>query len=191
MKYRYKDINGLIDVNTLSPCGKFYYKLQAPVALNPSAFGCKVAFFTIHDELLYHRRKMFAHELHDKSELERERQKMNSYNFSEQGDNKTIEIVRWSKGGNMVYFLEHLSWNQNKVFNSVFINLKDKFCYRINELDNDFEIVTQLEIKNEFYDENEIEGKLNAYGFIKEKLIKDSIGNGLFGGMFWRNKWYP
>ena len=189
--YIYQSSNGLINVNTLSPSGNFYYRIKAPKSLNPSAFGCEIAFYNNNSDLIYHRSKVYAHELHSKEEIKLARQEMELGQFNEKEESSSIEIVKWSIQGNFAYFLEHYRWNYEKLYESVFLNLKEQYCYRINELNNNFEIINTLNLKNRNYDEIEINKKLEILGFKPEEPIKDKIQNNFFAHLFNLNKWQP
>jgi hypothetical protein len=186
--FYYKDSSGLIDINTLSPSSAFYYQVQAPVALNPAAFGCKIAFFNDRNEMLYHRREYYAHELHSLSEIGGIREQtlqVGSDSFPKV-TYKSIEIVNWSKQGNTAYMLEYYRWNDTLVYESVILYLAKKYCYRINENDNDFKIVNELKIVNYPFDEHIVENKLKALGVKDESLYLDLVKQGFFS-----KKWFP
>jgi hypothetical protein len=189
----YQSANGLLNVNTLSPSGKYYYLVQEPKELNKSAFGCKIAFYTLDGELLYHHSKMYAHELHSKEEINNLREKMELSQLNppmKEGD--SIEVVKWSKQGNLAYFLEYYSWNFDKVYESVFLNLKERFCFRIDEMKNNFEIADALNLHDRKFNEDEIINKLESLGLQHQELIKEKLqGINLLGNLLNRDKWYP
>ena len=111
--------------------------------------------------------------------------------FYNESESKTIELVRWSKQGNVAYYLEHFNWNYDNIYDSVILHLQDGHCYRINEIENDFEIVGHLKMKNGMYDEDEVMKKLDALGLHHEKLFKDEIPRSLLDNVINRKKWYP
>lgn len=185
--FSYKDSSGLIDINTLSPSLTYYYRVQAPVALNPSAFGCKIAFYNDKNELIYHRKDFYAHELHSLSEIEQMRTQTFLASKSHKSNNgDSIRVVNWSKQGNAVYILEYYHWNDVFIYESTILYLDKKYCYRINEMNNDFKIVNDLHIVEPFFDEDVIGNKLVSLGIKVEVLNLDSVKEGLLN-----KKWFP
>ena len=178
-----------MNVNTLSPSGNFYYCLQKPKALNPSAFGCKIAFYDISENLIYHRSKFYAHELHSKQEIELACEEMKLAIFNKKLEDSSIKIVKWSIQGNLAYFLEFYHWNYEKLFGSVFLNLNEGYCFRINEIENNFEIVNHINLKDRFFDENEVVKRLEDLGIQREDVIKDKVNDNFLASLL--NKWYP
>ena len=152
--YFYK--NGWIDINTLSPNEEFFYKLQHPIALNKSAFGCKVAFYSIKNELIYHKNEFYAHELHTKEEIENIKDAIKIGRFDLIKPQLNMEFVKWSIEGNMVFFWEYSSWNDLKSFESVFINLREKYCYRVDEIENDSEVISKIRPIDREYKEKQV-----------------------------------
>lgn len=181
-QFNYQSKDGLINVNTLSPSGNFFYKIQPPKELNKSAFGCKIAFFNLDNELIYHRSDVYAHELHSKKEIELEHQKMERGEISPLKLNNYLILVKWSKEGNLACYLEHYRWNYKVLYESVFLNLADGYCYRIDEIVNEFKIVEELQIHYTEFDENKILAELQSLQLNKEEMIKDRISG---------SKWFP
>lgn len=102
---------GLIIKDNFSPNGKFYYKIKFPVSLNPSAFGCEIAFFDRNDGLLYHNQDAYAHEVNDPADIEAKRIESllpNKTSFPQQ--DPILRIATWSKQGNIVYILEYFKY---------------------------------------------------------------------------------
>lgn len=99
--FRYKD--GLVDIFTLSPNKNYYYKIRKPQSLNPSAFGCKIAFYSINGLLIYHHSKVFTHELHNNKELGEIKEKFlsSNYKFINTPNQPSLEFVKWSLQGNI------------------------------------------------------------------------------------------
>lgn len=185
----YHTSDGFINVNTLSPSNKFYYRLQPAQALNPSAFGCKIAFYDISEKLIYHRSKVYAHELHSKEEIKLAYEEMKSRIFNKRLENDSIEVVKWSIQGNLAYFLEFYNRNYQTLFESVFLNLNEEYCFRINELQNNFEIVDHINLKDRLFDENEVIKKLENLGLQREEVIKDKVNKNFLASLL--TKWYP
>lgn len=184
--FSYKDPSGLIDVNTLSPSLTYYYKLQNPVALNPSAYGCKIAFYDDKDELIYHRKDFYAHELHSASEIEQIRTQTFLTPESYNENDRLIKVANWSKQGNAVYILEYYQQNVVPIYESTIIYFNKKYCYRIKEMNNDFKIVNDLNIVGSFFDEDIIEDRLFSVGLKAEALNVDKVKKGLLS-----KKWFP
>jgi hypothetical protein len=164
----YSDLNQLIEINTLSPGKNFYYKVQKPLSINMSNFACRISFYDANGALIYYRHNTLAHWLEPWQK---------------------IELVKWSKQGNLAYFYEY---QRNKVYESVFLNLKEKYCYRIDEMKNNFDIVHSLNLKDREFDEDEIISKLAGLDLPRHVLIKDKIMETNFLDNFLnRNRWYP
>lgn len=160
-KFKYRDLDGLINIITLSPSFEFYYQVQKPVSINMSNFACLIAFYNMNGNLIYHRSSVMAHWLEPWN---------------------TIEVVRWSKEGDMAYMYEY---NRNEVYESVFLNLSQQVCYRINELEDNFNLVNSLNIRNMSYDETSIIKKLQNLGYQSQPLIVDDLPKSSL------NKWHP
>ena len=194
-KFLYQYSGSLIQTNTLSPSGKFYYKLQKPNSINPASFACRIAFYDVNEELLYHRQKTYAHEIHDKDEVESLTLQMKlggSYQIeNERPEHKSLELVRWSKQGNVAYILEYIIETHSPIYESVFLHLQDRCCFRINESINSFEIVNQLKLKDREYDELEIISNLQTHGFVKEDLRRDKLNKTILSKLFNSSKWNP
>lgn len=184
--------NGLINVNTLSPNGIFFYRIKKPKSLNPSTFGCRISFFSISGELIYFRKGVFAHEIHNTKELKETWQKFNLDGAGPHFDSRhDIGVVKWSKQGNMVYFLEYVSkYNSKPHFESVLLVLKNKVCYRIDESVDNFQVVGELGLEDHGFDEYTVATKLDRLNIkhspaIKNRLLSNSIFDIIYG------KWYP
>ncbi len=184
--FSYRDPSGLIDVNTLSPSSTYFYRIQNPVTLNPSAFGCKIAFYNDKQELIYYRKKFYAHELHSSSKIEQIRTRALLNPESQNYERGSIKIANWSNQGNAVYILEYYQWNNTLIYESVILFLSKKYCYRINEMSNDFKIVNDLHIIDQPFDEDIIDNAFIDMRIKSEALNTDIIKKGLFC-----KKWFP
>lgn len=149
--FLYRGLNGLVNIDTLSPSGNYYYKVQKPISINMSNFACKIAFYNIDGVLIYYRKDALAHWLEP---------------------SQNIEVVKWSSEGNLVYFYEY---KRDAIYDSVFLHLKDKYCFRIDELKNDVEIVKGLHLQDRKFNELEIINKLQTIGLVRQELIKDIL----------------
>lgn len=180
--------NGWVNINTDSPNRSFFYKLQFPVELNKSAFGCKVAFFSVKEELIYYNSKCFAHELHTKEDVEFNRAAVQSEKYELIKPRESMEFVKWSVEGNMAFISEYNFYD--KSIESVFIHLKELYCYRICEEENDFDIISRIRPIDQKYSEEEALGIMDSLDYIKQPLVTDEIKhNGIF--KFFGKKWYP
>lgn len=182
--FNYKSREGLVNINTLSPSGNFYYLVQEPRSLNPASFGCKIAFFRIDNKLIFHNKNSYAHELHNKEEVEaiRNQKVIDPYSTA------SLELVKWSYEGNMCYILEYYPSNEVIRYESVFINLKDSYCFRIDELINNHQIIDSLKLKDKNYNEESLIKTLIQFGVRKEALLCDPIKR---FQIFGKNRWYP
>ncbi len=190
--FRYKSSDGIININTLSPSKSYYYIVRPPEELNKAAFGCKIAFYTIDKKLLYYRKKTYSHELHNKKEIASYREIMEAGKSFRNVLPPKMEIVLWSGKGNVAYMLEHYRGNYDELYESVFLNLRELYCYRIDEIRDNFKIVDGLELKDREYDEEEVIKKLEELGLAKQPLIKDNIPKrSLLDNVLNTNKWYP
>jgi len=181
--------NGWIHVNTLSPSENYYYKLQEPTELNKSAFGCKIAFYDIENELLYHRKNHFAHELHTKEETEEMIRIINEERYELLKKTDSIELVKWSIEGNMAFFIEYFASIYGRTLEIIFLNLKNKYCYRINESEYEFSLISKIRPIDETYEEKKVEEFMNLFEIEREPLIIESIG--IREWPFFKKKWYP
>ena len=184
--FSYRDSSGLIDIYTLSPSPAFYYRIQNPVALNASAFGCKIAFYNRKHELIYHREDFYAHELHSAMEIEKIREEVLLNRYPHSSESRSIKIANWSEQGNAVYILEYYKWNDVFIYESVILYLDKKYCYRINERDNDFKTVKELQVVDQPFDEDAIELKLNSLGIKVERPYLHKVKKGIFS-----KTWFP
>ncbi len=182
--YRYLNENGLVDVFTLSPSKKYYYKIKDIKELNKSAFGCKISFFLAeNNKLVYYRKGVFSHEIHSKEEIDRERNNMRTEGFQPQVKKATLNFVIWSLNGELAYFIEYRNHNEIKTLESVILSPGEEYCYRINELVNNFAIVDQLNLTKPCFNEDIVLTQIHLLNIKKEPVKKDSISiiDSLFG----------
>lgn len=190
-KFNYISSDGLLNINTLSPNKQFFYKVKKVVELNKSAFGCKVSFYDYNDYLIYYRSNVFAYEIHDKYVIKAASQTL-KLDRSSIAQFHGIDVVKWSIQGNVVYILEFLNKDETQIFDSVFINLKEQYCYRINEIENKFSLIDSLNLADRTFDENIVLQKLGKNNFRKEELIKDDPHpTSFFGEVLRSDRWYP
>lgn len=168
-KFEYKALGQLVNINTISPNGKFYYRIRTPYSINMSNFGSSIAFYKINNELLYHRSDCVAHWLEPC---------------------KVIEFVKWSRQGNLAYFYEY---KRNEVYNIVFLDLGQIVSYRL-DIENklEYEFFKLLNLSDREFDEEEIKNILLNKGiqpseFYKDKIIIPTILEMIFK----KTKWHP
>jgi hypothetical protein len=191
--YRYKTEDSFVDVTTLSPLGKFYYKIKPFIALNKSAFGCRISFFQKDtNELIYYRSEAYAHELHDKEEIEISHHEMQIGQTKKNEKDGSIMVVKWSKDGNMAYFLEYCETNNGNTYESVFLNLSERYCYRIDEVSNNFKIVNELNLQDREFKDAEVLKRLSDLGLFKQQLTAEGLPKrSLLDTILNRHSWYP
>lgn len=179
----------LVKTNVLSPNKNYYYKIKEPQAINPSAFAAKIIFLSIKDDsVIYFNSKVQLHELHSKTEIERKYQEMLHKNdFDKAPKELSLDFVWWSSQGNICYFLEYKVRKYSKPqYESVFLNLQENYCYRIDEMQNDFAFVNSLRLQDRQYDEDTIIKRLADKGLHQQPLIKDNTPD----WSFWKAVWH-
>lgn len=185
----------LIRTNALSPNHNYFYKINEPISLNPSAFGSKTAFFSLPDErLIYYNSNVVLHELHLKEEIDKNYiQMLRKKTFDMKPKENLLDFVWWSLQGNMSYFLEYrIGRNYQPIYNSIFLHLYEGYYYSIDECKNNFAIINNLKLKDREYDEVVIIKKLQDLGLKKYPVLKDNIFKRDFiDKLFNKNKWYP
>jgi len=185
----------LIRTNALSPNHNYFYKINEPISLNPSAFGSKTAFFSLPDErLIYYNSNVVLHELHLKEEIDKNYiQMLRKKTFDMKPKENLLDFVWWSLQGNMSYFLEYrIGRNYQPIYNSIFLHLYEGYYYSIDECKNNFAIINNLKLKDREYDEEVIIKKLQDLGLKKYPVLKDNIFKRDFiDKLFNKNKWYP
>lgn len=183
----------VVKTNTMSPNGKFFYKIQEPKAINPSAFAVKAFFLSIkNNSLIYFNSKALLHELHNKEDIQDKLKQMwDKKDFDQLPKSYTLDFVWWSAEGNMCYFIEYkIENNFTPSYTFVFLNLEKQMCYRIPETDSNF--IDKFNLKDKCYDEKQVEYELNNRSNEKYLLIKDKIPSQSFlETLFDKKKWYP
>lgn len=147
--------------NSISPNGLYYYETEPVVALNDSAFGCRVMIFeTDRKKIVYDSDRAFCHELHTREQIEQwyssHRSKIDLPRSSNL-HNTQIEVVWWSKQGNMCYLLEYTPFkNRPDGYTSIFLDMSRRRIYRVDELINRFHLVDSLNLQNRNFDEEHL-----------------------------------
>jgi len=179
--------NGWINANTLSPNNNYFYRITNPIELNKSAFGCHISFFTKDNELLYHRNlSFFAHELHSSEEIKIMKGKLKSGEIGLPTE-ASLQLAKWSIEGNLIYMLEY-----NQIYTSyesVILNLKDKYCYRFPEDNSEAEFYF-TDLVDVQFSEKDVQELVKELGIGKSQLIaekfppRNSLGLKI-------HEWYP
>jgi len=185
----------LIRTNALSPNHNYFYKINVPSSLNPSAFGCKAAFFSLpHESLIYYNSNVVLHELHLKEKIDQKYQQMlKKKTFDMKPKENLLDFVWWSLQGNMSYFLEYkIGRNYEPIYNSIFLHLYEGYYYSIDESKNNFDIINSLKLKDREFDQEVITKKLQDLGLKRHPVLKDKFFKRDFiDKLFNKNKWYP
>lgn len=187
--YNVNILDGWIKINTLSN-SSFYYKIQNPIELNKSAFGVRIAFFAIGGELIYNRNNYFAHELNSKEEIDEMKKLIKNEQYDLIKPKNNLEFVKWSKEGNMAYFLEYSNYYEHNYYESVFINLKQKYCYRIKEFNDATFVTSQINPIKEEFNEEKVDQIMSLYGVERHPLISQNFHKRTFFFSF-KKIWYP
>ncbi|MBI3235036.1 MAG: hypothetical protein HYZ42_13545 [Bacteroidetes bacterium] len=146
---RIKEVSMSVSSNGLSAChiGEFE-------ELNKAAFGTKFYFTDIYNRLIYYRKGAYLHELNDSGQVGVE-----------------PELLKWSKDGDSVYFLEYSFSTKSLFYWSTIIVFSERKIYRIDENVNKFSLVNQWVIKNNLFKTEEVLEKLsdnNIFGVMLE-----------------------
>ena len=88
---------------TISPNGKYFYKIKEPKDLYWGLFCSPIAFFDKKGNLIYHNNIQYA-----------------QFGFSRE---KPWEIVSWSKSGNIVFFIER---NSTQTLHYILLDLENR-----------------------------------------------------------------
>lgn len=168
-RFTYKALGKLVNINTLSPNGNYYYKIQSPREINMGNYGGKIAFYEKNKTLLYHRNDCIAHGI---------------------PPGEVIEFVSWSRQGNMAHFYE---FKRNYIYDIVFLDFDNNISFRLNQLNNDeFKLFYDLNVIGKAYDEKVvrtilIENDIKQEAFYKDEIIKPT----LLEMIFRKTRWYP
>ena len=150
-------------VKTLSPNGKFYFKFQEPTDLYWGLFCCKVAFFTIDNELIYYNADQYAQCGLDNN---------NEWNF-----------VFYSESGDIAFFVER---NSTKTLSYVFIDLPNKkVCRKEYTTESEGKIITDNFAKNGFVDNEAIKFTSNQFQNINTDKLEFELKS-IIGLTSWR-----
>lgn len=106
-----------IKITTVSPNGKYFFKIKEPKDLYWGLLCCPIAFFDIEGNLIYFKHDQYA-ECYPKNDEE-------------------WNIVKWSKKGEIAFFIER---NSTKSFQYVLINLENRTISKTNYCDKEEQI---------------------------------------------------
>ena len=190
MNYHVNINKGLIDINTLAPNKLFYYKVKHAKELNKSAYGCPISFYNVAQELIYYKQNTFAHELHSIKERNYYRKMMETNDKNLPLTEPVIKLVNWSKQGNWCYLLEYSEIGAIKSYQNIFLDLKNKCSYRIDDLIDNRKFVNDNDVIDSAFDENIILRKLELENINCDYSIPDKINDGLLDNLY-KSQWYP
>lgn len=152
-----------VQIDTLSPNKKYYYKFQEPKDLYWGLFCCKLAFFNIDNEIIYYNSGQYAQCCWHKN---------NEWN-----------LVFYSESGYMAFFIER---NSPKTLSHVFIDLANKKVYRKEFTnDGDSNVILDNFAKNGFSDYEAIKLGANNFQNINSDKIEFELIN-VIGLTSWR-----
>jgi hypothetical protein len=177
-KYNYSTDDKLININTLSPCGKNFYRISKIKSLNPSAWGVKIAFLDIKNKLIFYQKNIFAHQLRDKKYDDYYFDNDYDYKLPTVEDSDSLEFVRWSENGCISYILEWEYKNIASTYTHKFIDLKNKKLYIKEVIDNE-KFNVPHNFKMDFF-------KSTILTFESKSIINDK-----FQKKYLFNKWFP
>ena len=95
------------------------------------------------------------------------------------------------KEGNVAYMLEYSHQNNDSIYESVFLDLSEFICYRINENRDEFRIIDSLELGDRNFEEKNTLGYLQNANIQKQPLIRDPIAVNSISNLFGQNRWHP
>ena len=151
-----------VQIDTLSPNRKYYYKFQDPDDMYWGLFCCKLAFFNIDGELIYY----------------------NADQYAQCGiGNNEWDFVFYSQSGDIAFFVER---NSTKTLAHVLIDLANKKIFR-KEYTNESEskIITDTFAKNGFVDNEAIKFAENNFQNINSDKIEFELKS-IIGLTSWR-----
>jgi hypothetical protein len=96
-------MNKTIKISTISPNGKYFYRIKKPKDLYWGLFCSPIAFFDKEENLIYHNKTKYA-----------------QFGLTK---TKEWEVVSWSSSGNFAFFIEH---NSTQTLQYVLLDLVNK-----------------------------------------------------------------
>lgn len=106
--------NKTIKISTVSPNGKFFYKIKEPKDLYWGLFCSPIAFFDIDGNLIYYNKNQYA-----------------QFGLTQ---TKEWEIVSWSSSGNFAFFIER---NSTKTLQYLLLDLANRKVSKTKYQDTD------------------------------------------------------
>lgn len=158
--FEYRDT--LFDFSTLSPSGKFFYRITKPESINMANFASHIAFFTFDTKLLYYRKETYAHWI------------------TPDPNSAKFYYVYWAEDVDVAYFFEY---ERDKIYDAVFLDFEKNRLFRLN-LERFEEEVEKMKLDNMF-SFSEVLRKLTELQIPPEPFYKDEFKSGIF------NRWYP
>jgi hypothetical protein len=172
---------------------KYYYRIQPPKELNKSASGCKIAFYSENNKLLYHNRKRYAHEIHSQQKILIEKRKAFANNeFAHNIAPVKIEYVKWSNKGTIAFLLEFWLEHSEMHYEFLIIDLCNEVCYRIPELFHGIPIIENL-LNKQHFDKADVDEIVINLNLSANNLILDDPQEGFltFLRAHWSEKIFP
>jgi hypothetical protein len=136
--FQHYRLKGFLNINTLSPNGKFYYKISGLKEISMNWWTCRIAFFDNNNLLLYHR---------------------SNINIAWLYPHDNINFVKWSVDGIFALIFEY---QRNLVNEYILLDLRRKESYRINTREKDCKFLDIIEDTK--YDGIEIRNKIQESG---------------------------
>lgn len=163
-RYKVSLLNGFVELNTLSPNTKFYYKITKPTEVAMGVYACSLAFFSvIGDKVLYFSGK--------------------NRRVSYLPPFKQFEIVVWLQKGEIAFFISY--HRTNILYCILFL---DKGTYFEQEVE--MKELEKIHFFIQFLNEKSSisESLIESIGF---KKVLDFDKNNIDFKENWINKWYP
>jgi len=137
------------DIMTISPNKKFYYKFQDPKDIYWGLFCCKVAFFSVDNELVYYNAGQLAQCGLDPD---------NEWDF-----------VFYSQSGDIAFLIER---NSTKTLSYIFVDLPNKKMHRKDfTTESNGKNITNTFAKNGFMDNEAIKFVSNQF----QDILTDNL----------------
>ena len=170
-KFKYKALKGLVNIDTLSPNKKLFYKIQKPFDFYWGCFVAKIAFYSVDRELLYYDSEFNANHL-------------GSLNV----DNEKLNFVNWSTDGTLAFFNERKYDDINVLYDTL-IDFEESVVFKIEvgkreniPEDSPVNILTNETFTREFALNYFASGQKHE---MKKEKVKDSKLLNLFGKSLW------
>jgi hypothetical protein len=107
-KFQYSNLNGFIEINTVSPNHQFYYKMSTINEVSMAWWCCRIAFYDSSNNIIYYR---------------------SDINTAWQAPFNKLNFVKWSEDGNYTLIFEYRKDTTNDF---LLMDLVNKNAFRIN-----------------------------------------------------------